>query len=211
MGEVRMKERPMLFSAPMVNAILAGIKTQTRRLVKPQPDRDQRYPSGYIFEWWSGKYLNVVDAKSADALERCRYGQIGDRIWVRETWAQNADQLSDTRMDTSIVYRADGERRAFDNGIEKRWRPSIHMPRWASRILLEITEVRAERLQDISEEDAIAEGVVKNGNRWEVPGIVATPVSAVDAYRALWEYISGRGTWDVNPYVWAITFKRVAL
>jgi len=182
-----MKERPILMSAPMVRALLAGTKTQTRRVVK-----------GRALDWLneSGFSPSFV-AHPENHL--CPYGAPGDRLWVRETWAQNENQLSETSMDTSIVFRADGEARALDNGCEKAWRPSIHMPRWASRITLEINDVRVERLQEISEADALAEGITHstlNDPRVE--------------YRWLWESINGHGSWDANPWVWPITFRRIA-
>lgn len=202
-----MKERPILFSAPMVRAILSGTKTQTRRVVKPAPQADQILKplvgsSGFRF---------VMDATPLDAknIRRIRwdysYGQPGDRLWVRESYQRFSD-------DGQIMYRADPE--SFksmnelkrDDCLEARWRPSIHMPRWASRITLEVTGVRVERLQDISEADAIAEGVrqysalerIQAGqDRW-----------ARHAYRSLWESIDGPGSWDANPWVWVVEFKR---
>lgn len=175
-----MKERPILFSAPMVRALLDGRKTQTRRVVKPQPTATREeairtYGKGGTFILEAG-FFGV----------RCPYGQLGDRLWVRETWGACAG---------SPVYRADDNATCPDGG---RWKPSIHMPRWASRITLEVTGVRVERLQDISEEDAIAEGVPEQrGDPW--------------AFQCLWDSINGareRCSWAANPWVWAITFSR---
>lgn len=200
-----MKDRPILFSAPMVRAILDGRKTQTRRVVKCQ---------------YSGLPLMVGDSvafldngRRTGPDQRCPYGTLGDRLWVREAWAQNENQLSETRMDRSIVYRADGEARALDNGHEKAWRPSIHMPRWASRITLEITDVRVQRLQEISDEDALAEGLRSDGSLGaqcsvELPGHRTHHDSPKECFRLLWESIHGPGSWEQNPWVWAITFKR---
>ena len=186
-----MKERPILFFGPMVSALLAGTKTQTRRVVKPQPVPDGNGGASWYGRGvrWAGKESNLFKA------EDCPYGQPGDRLWVRETWAQNWNQLSDTRMDRSYVYRADGEQRAQDNGTDLPWRPSIHMPRRASRITLEVTGVRVERLQDISEADSKAEGAVGH------------PDGPWHAYRSLWTLINGPGSWDANPWVWVVEFK----
>jgi len=128
------------------------------------------------------------------------YGQPGDRLWVRETWARNWNQLSDISMDRSYVYRADGETRAQNNGTDLPWKPGIHMPRAASRILLEVTGVRVERLQDISEKDACAEGT--DPIRAKVP-------THRDAFRYLWESINGVGSWASNTWVWVIDAARV--
>lgn len=192
-----MKERPILFSAPMVRAILNGTKTQTRRAVK---DRHiDSAPPACIFQW---------------LRERCTYGQPGDRLWVRETWAYGVHALAAERdEDGPFVYAADGT----DQGrLCDRWRPSIHMPREASRILLEITSVRVEPLQDISEADAVAEGIARDGDGYErfhvdpdAPVGQSFTRNPVLAYRGLWDYINGGGAWDKNPLVWVIEFRRV--
>ena len=198
-----MKERPILFSAPMVRAILNGTKTQTRRAVK---DRHiDAAPPACFFQW---------------LRERCPYGQPGDRMWVRETWqvVDGSERARRIVTDPSpsrgwIEYAA-----TVHPGHEPppRWRPSIHMPRWASRILLEITAVRVERLQDISGEDAVAEGIARDGDGYErfhvdpdAPLGQSFTRNPVLAYRGLWEKINGVGTWDANPLVWVIEFKRV--
>lgn len=198
-----MKERPILFSAPMVRAILNGTKTQTRRVVK---DRHiDAAPPACFFQW---------------LRERCTYGQPGDRLWVRETWqvVDGSERARRIVTDPSpsrgwIEYAA-----TVHPGHEPppRWRPSIHMPRWASRILLEITAVRVERLQDISGEDAVAEGIARDGDGYErfhvdpdAPLGQSFTRNPVLAYRGLWEKINGVGTWDANPLVWVIEFKRV--
>lgn len=146
-----MKTRPILFSGPMVRAILEGRKTQTRRVVKPQPAHCADLPMG--------KDLTFASA--------CPYGQPGDRLWVRETWAVGTlfDYVRpsllpkpDCESKLAVDYAAN-PRRIWHSEDQGRWRPSIHMPRWASRITLEITSVRVERLQDISHKDAIAEGL----------------------------------------------------
>ncbi|MHB0973915.1 MAG: ASCH domain-containing protein [Thiobacillus sp.] len=181
-----MKERPMLMSAPMVRAILAGTKTQTRRVVKPQPGGllklalhlARRGLPIWFCDGWDGT---------------CPYGQPGDQLWVRETFAP---------MTTGYAYLADPVWRDSPSG---RWHPSIHMPRVASRITLEIVSVRVERLQDISESDALAEGVSPDmGLCWQSGD--DTPRGM---YGELWESINGPGSWDANPWVWVVEFKRV--
>ena len=182
-----MNERPILFSAPMIRAILSGAKTQTRRTVHPM-------------------HMSITGE-----LLRYPYGEPGDRLWARETWAHDADSLEMLRAlvddimptrDYGPYYRATG---AYE-GSGLRWRPSIHMPRWASRITLEVTDVRVERLQSISEEDALAEGV----DPLEWSGGPAN-ADARAAFRELWESINGkRAPWATNPWVWAISFRRLA-
>ncbi len=190
-----MKERPILFSAPMVRAILAGTKTQTRRVVK-----DPGLPC-------------ATDAQQRDCIRRaigCPYGQPGDRLWVREAWGVY-DQGFDTAEESAfVVYRAD-----TDRPDPKRWRPSIHMPRWASRITLEITDVRVQRLQDISEADADAEVFGGGFPHVVLPELfpdadAAGGLSIPECFRVLWESINGAGSWETNPWVWALTFHRVA-
>jgi hypothetical protein len=200
-----MKERPILFSGSMVRAILSGVKFQTRRVVKPQPEWVEpetvwQQADGHSGPGW---YAHNEDYPEEGSLfYRCPYGQPSDRLWVRENFCDVASEGSPRRLQ-EVMYRADGD---TSRDVVPRWSPSIHMPRWASRITLEITDVRVERLQDISEEDAIAEGV-----KWfssgavECPGMPETPV---DAYRSLWEKISGSGSWEKNPWVWCISFKR---
>lgn len=164
-----MKERPIIFSGEMVRAILAGRKTQTRRVIKPQPVIQD----------------GVAFFKTG---QRCPYGQIGDRMWVREAWIRNSGVPA---------YRADDPSWP---GETPKWKPSIHMPRWASRITLEIVNVRVERLQDITVGDAWAEGC-PNSDVNVIP----------DWFIPLWAGINAaRGNgWDDNPWVWAIEFKRV--
>jgi hypothetical protein len=211
-----MRERPILFSAAMVRALLDGSKTQTRRAIV---NRSRVHPElvyvresdGSVGGWWP--YLSD-DGESfvCDGMEHpvdCPYGKPGDLLWVRETWAQNQNQLSDTRMDCSYVYRADGEERAQDNGTDLPWRPSIHMPRWASRIDLKVTGVRVERLQGISASDALQEGLEECHDlpyRWDHPVCFET---AQRLYSELWEQINGAGTWAANPWVWVVEFRRV--
>lgn len=212
-----MKERPILFSAPMVRAILEGRKTQTRRVVKPP----------VIVHSVTGECLANLD--STGPRRPCPYGQPGDRLWVRETFsgpwcmeAQNGTAAvppSKWGESSRIWYWADGEP---DHGEWTRPRPSIHMPRWASRILLEITRAGVERLQGISEDDAQSEGVSRGFrdsygdapmsiDDMEDPREVGYPTGswARDNFRRLWESINGAGSWDANPLVWVIEFKQL--
>lgn len=189
-----MKERGMIFNGEMVRAILDGRKTQTRRPVKvPHIDRDAMCEL-------SGNEL--AGELSAGNYRNSPHGKPGDRIWVRETWARyNIDQDSH-----DMAYRATPP---ADWPEEGRWRPSIHMPRWASRLVLEITGVRVERLNSISQEDAQAEGMELTGWRptYSDPdsgGEVWTPY---DNFAQLWESIYGEGSWQANPWVWVIEFK----
>ncbi|MCE9886217.1 morphogenetic protein [Obesumbacterium proteus] len=213
----------MIFNAEMVRAILSGQKTQTRRIMKNQPAGD--YPdfpvmvrnieSGFQ---WHGKH-------GESSVFPCPLGTVGDRIWVRETWQgplvdfERSDDLlrnpEKYEKPENCVYAADGvpapEFYDADDNLRCCWRPSIHMPRWASRILLEITNVRVERLNDISEGDAIAEGI----ERYNDDGIVYYgPYGKGDcrperAFSDLWKSIYGDESWEKNPWVWCISFKRV--
>jgi len=184
--------KPILFSGPMVRAILEGRKTQTRRVVKPQPVGGDRI----VYDTFNEEFVvgRMRDSENAWTKLRPRF-EVGSEMWVRETW--NGTQGE------GVAYRAtepqmDGEP----------WRPSIFMPRWASRLTLTVKDVRVERLQDISEADAIAEGVSwpdgaqdQNVRKWGVPQ------TARMAYADLWESINGTGSWDANPWVWVYVFE----
>ena len=198
--------KPIVCSGLEVRAILEGRKTQARRVVKPQPvigKMDHCMTSQKDAGW-----LLNNDGKSwrYDGVSRslcgpyiCPYGKPEDRLWVRETWGPCAG---------GVVYRSTCDVAACPDGGH--WKPSIHMPRWASRITLEIESVRVERLQEISEEDAMAEGVILGEDRSHSHaelGLKYRP--AMTAYFALWESINGPGSWDANLWVWVITFKRV--
>ena len=205
-----MKERPILFSGPMIRAILAGTKTQTRRIIKLTD-------SGRVKAVGSVKNWHIDDP---DAVIACPYGIPGDRLWVRECIYIDTiptGPLPKTRpaglSDDDIYYRADGE--CCDQIPEcccaeigkPKWRPSIHMPRWASPITLEITEVRVQRLQEISEEDAKAEGLdFMEPNRFALPGGKDwMPHDA--AFQSLWDFVNGPGAWARNDWVWALTLS----
>ncbi|HCL3204988.1 TPA: hypothetical protein N2A04_001738 [Pseudomonas aeruginosa] len=204
------RERPILFNEQMVRAILEGRKTVTRRVMKPQPDFlgsmvDPNTP------------FKTLDA-GLHARITCPYGEPGDRLWVREAWAADAQVDAIAPRDLSqgepIWYPADfSVRQTGCSMISKgRGRPSIHMPRWASRILLEITAVRVERLQDISEEQALAEGVRGepcDHARQACADIGCWGDTAKGAFGFLWESLNGEGSWAANPWVWVVEFKRV--
>lgn len=237
-----MKERPILFSGPMVRAILEGRKTMTRRVFKLNPL--DSIPSAILpdgsgkgfIAWWGpedrpGQFKDMT-AKyypGEDGI-KCPYGQPGDRLWVRETWAAGYefDHLAPRDIpETSRIEYGAGPK-FFDYHNKGRNRPSIHMPRWASRINLEITGVKVERLQDISEGDAKAEGVKCNcianpcdgscgGDTWEhyLNDLEDFPAfSAVESFESLWGLINGERpgcNWDHNPYVWVVEFRRQAV
>jgi hypothetical protein len=231
------KERPILFSAPMVRAILAGRKTQTRRPLKYQPIDVRRV--------FMKPEINMSYVENAHGVEiphcPCPYGKSGDRLWVRENYwiATNYSYGTDPCGEpiktpppsqlrgNPIHFDADGNppncanSTYGPNGLRGGhfaapdpyaiWHkhPSIHMPRWASRINLEITGVRVERLQDISEDDAQAEGIVYCGNGSFDGGGPAMGPTASHAYMRLWNSINGQRSWEANPWVWVIEFKRV--
>jgi hypothetical protein len=211
-GTVAVRERPIIFSAPMVRALLDGTKTQTRRVVNrvqtvgPVTEFGPSDTRGYDWTFRCPRML-LHDVTHEQLMKRCPFGQPGDRLWVRETHViTNANE---------VVYRADYPKNAEERGMENippesavRWRPSIHMPRWASRITLEIVDVRVERVQDISNEDAIAEGC-NGGPHVEGYG-ENNPADPYEEFAILWDTINGkRAPWDSNPWVWALTVKRI--
>lgn len=204
------RERPILFSAPMVRALLDGRKTQTRRLVKCRhPWEIEEDDSGKPWPW----YPDYVTGGEWDGWVNCPYGQPGDGLWVREGFTPLPMQApTEGPSRWQIVYAAGGaDEKAAPAGYNpmlynyERWSPSIHMPRWASRLTLEITDVRVQRLQDISEADAIAEG----SQEPSLVPITGARLSERAVYAALWESINGSGSWVANPWVWAITFRRL--
>jgi hypothetical protein len=199
------RERPIIFSAAMVRAILDGTKSQTRRIVKPQGDRiwPHVFPSGA-----SGWMTDAAHAHGDTTALFCPYGQPGDRLWLREKHS-----IENRYRNVWCTYAADGHRQAVPapqlvTVSRPGMRPSIHMPRWASRITLEVTGIRAERLQDISFSDVKAEGCeirqfwifgADDARRLEVARTV---------YKQLWESINGPDSWDANPWVWVVRFRR---
>ncbi|MDV9030522.1 hypothetical protein Q7C30_000190 [Pseudomonas sp. RAC1] len=205
------KERPILFSGPMVRAILEGRKTVTRRPVKPG------FPSSVteVFPYAGAPHVWMPALQSGEPwyeqVRECPYGRPGDRLWVREAWLADAQLDSIAPRDLSqgepIMYPADGSFRQTGCAMisQGRGRPSIHMPRWASRILLEITAVRVELLQDISEEQAEAEGV---GFLRRAPDADET-LTAAQLFECLWSSINGDESWSGNPWVWVVEFRRI--
>jgi len=213
------RERPILFSSPMVRAILSGAKVQTRRIVKPQPVRDHEYLGGWAIKTKRND-VSVASINQGIYPEACPYGKVGDKLWVREglhrpdgdPWLYRADDLPvmvDKAEETAMLVWAHHK--------EQDYCPGIHAPRWASRITLEISGVRIEQLNCITEADALAEGIhrfkLPNGNVYGydpngTPGKMVMD-SATDAYAALWEKINGAGSWKNNPFVWVVSFKRI--
>ena len=240
-----MKERPILFSGPMVRAILDGRKTQTRRVLKIQPPTDFDIPifdgSGYGF------FADIPDENymdnwpDSDSPIICPYGKPGDRLWVRETWATTTNVLGDSDWplrpcvaiewdedepavpECATIFRADGEWPWIDDcGVpaelengkpQSFWKPSIFMPRWASRITLEITNVRVERLQEISGAECDSEGIVPgNDPNWGrgLAGVHDEIRVIRAAFAEAWDKINGKKhPWDSNPWVWVIEFQTV--
>lgn len=207
-----MTERPILFSAPMVCALLAGRKTQTRRVVRPRHDWhvDEVPDESGAFRPWP-VFEAYVYAEPETVEVPCPYGDPGDRLWVKESIRRVAEPVGEERWCES-EYIADGSPTEADAWPWKnRALPSIHMPRGLSRITLEVTAVRVERLQAISDADAIAEGLesaVDDGVRYWGPPGHGHFIPRI-AFRSLWEGINGPESWAANPWVWAITFKRV--
>lgn len=210
------RERQILFSAPMVRALLAGTKTQTRRHVKPQPETQhdgEPYWRVGGYRVWGYRPPAAVPLRAGGNPLPCPYGTPGERLWVRETWAE-----TDAENGTPVVaYRAGGSipvGRADPDGPDylitdwaaddtphvDTWRPSIFMPRWASRITLEVTSIRAERLNDIGRGDAMAEGC-------PFPNMAEGP-DPRQWYAELWNAINGAGAWNANPWVWVVEFQR---
>lgn len=248
MSNLSIKERPILFSGPMVRAILDGSKTQTRRIVanfqRPKADVSPEVSPNHLYSAiaqkhprWGFCVFGETEQDCANALAEsscCPYGRVGDQLWVRETWMPDAPQdgtwadtqfygcrmspLTDIperfRKPKHCIYRA-----TWDFSELVGWKPSIHMPRWASRVQLEITGVRVESLHAISEQDARAEGVQNIRNEgvfwldYTNPEGKSTDSytagSALGSFRSLWASINGAESWDANPWVWVIEFRRI--
>lgn len=193
------KQRPIIFNTETVRAILDGRKTQTRRIVKPLKDKS------------FGCKLNpneIAGEVNNGDLQNCTFGNVGDQLWVRETWCLSINEdghpinkdgdLSENKH-AEIFYRATPVK-----NLEAKWCPSIHMPKWASRIMLEVANVRIERLNDISKEDAKAEGC----DYPAVPGM-GWKLGARHNFRWLWNSIYNN--WNDNPWVWVIEFKVISV
>lgn len=208
-----MKSKPILFSAPMIRAILGGTKSQTRRIVKPPRGWPQyshcdpfaRPPAVW---WWHG------ERECVGIRQECPYGQPGDRLWVKETWAVGkcADGLKPSMLhaetwlsDNGGLWYAAGGEPKHPISPEGKTRASLFMPRWASRITLEITGIRVKRLHNISESDARAEGTP--GGHGVIPGY-GYNATAGEHYRWLWKSLHGADSWDANPFVWVVEFRR---
>lgn len=256
-----MKERPILFSAPMVRAVLDNRKGQTRRVVKlPEGITEGPWywapPSGRSEPGYADPGVQYW-TKRGNHIDPCPYGQPGDRLWVRETWIYRGSEAhfgggKEPSAAAWVKYPADGVERKIPRPVHdhsgvpsqrrqregestwdyheymRRWfqigRPSIHMPRWASRLTLEVTGIRIERLQDITEADAQAEGAVFTDfgkDRWgnQHPGWTMEPPAADQvhclgtaryAFANLINKINGPKTWDANPWVWVVEFRRAA-
>jgi hypothetical protein len=241
------KERPILFSGPMVRAILEGRKTQTRRVVKPMAFID--FPTGWRLlkqypdiphhpkcSWVQAKMMcdcqAIYEPWKAGRVAACPYGKVGDRLWVREAWSAQHEEVCYKERCGNWLVPAPEENlpalRKYYDTQRGEFRPSIHMPRWASRITLEVVGVRVERLQEISPADACAEGAAEilsrdnndplkqaayargtwgpHGDDFEEGEMYA---GAVHAFAALWESIHGPGSWEVNPWVWVVEFRVV--
>lgn len=252
MSEFSKKERPILFSDEMVRAILDGRKTQTRRVVKPEPTP----PPARACKWKDNEWLWESNSGKQGIFYpnrfKCPFGASGDNLWVRESWRidgwpgegphtigyRDGSTMEDRSTGWEDNYE-DWYQRVWDqscddcesagleldendqyprpcNGFPTRWRPSIHMPRWASRITLEVTGVRVERLQDISEEDANREGMMfhdgrgigHSGWRWSRSHGVVYPTCRI-AFSHLWGSINGADSWNENPWVWVVEFRVV--
>jgi hypothetical protein len=188
------KEHPILFSTAMISALLDGRKTQTRRIFKDHP-RLRSDLSKVDLKAWMGNHPEYI-------LSFCPYGKPGDVLWVRESFSfYEPDGYG-------FNYKAD-----FTDAHTFKWKPSIHMPKDAARIWLQVEEVRVERLQDISEIDAFAEGVEKVNRMWRYylgdgNGLVSFPS---DSYRSLWEKLNGEDSWQLNPWVWVVEFKILSI
>ncbi|WP_413466858.1 hypothetical protein [Pantoea agglomerans] len=222
-----MRERPIIFNADMVRAVLDGRKTQTRRIIQ-SPAKNMQASGHKVIEYrepgdkWYGEHVFSMrnqsgtwcDYTKEQFLAKCPFGAVGDRLWVRETFRVHS-RATDV---ATLVYKA-SEQQSWTQQthrvpIEKcnkpavvdTWTPSIHMPRWASRITLEITCVRVERLNSMTEKDALAEGCL--GGHDSIPGYQysATPH---EHFHHVWQSIYGADSWQANPWVWVIEFKRV--
>jgi len=204
-----MKTRPINFKAHEVRAIREGRKTQTRRAIK--------------FEW-CGSREELMHQATFDPAYKCPYGQPGDMLWCKETWGMSFEDIVPTgrqfvsggtwgsparpNRKPCVVFRADGDMPDDSPGETATWCPSIFMPRWASRITLEIVSVRVERLQDITADDLKSEGVDTIQREWSAAcADFDETLTDLQLYKILWESINGPGSWDLNPWVWVVEFK----
>ncbi len=207
-----MKSRPILFSTPMVQAILEGRKTQTRRVIK-EIRQSKYHENRFDFSFKKCAAVNIEkedicsnELPLISLLDQCPYGQPGDVLWVRETWAL----LSDHPYPTQYLYAATDKKTPGS-----KWKPSIFMPREACRLFLKITNIRVERLQDISESDSSKEGikmrvggVTPYDSFYQIPNNPTQFQTAKQAFKSLWQSINGPESWDSNPFVWVIEFEK---
>lgn len=232
-----MSEHPILFSTEMVKAILEGRKSQTRRIIKesfngcmthgphPCPNEPVVLIPGEVLEhpFEDGKSMTIdypqvraiFHCSTLDAEAKCPFGKARDKLWVRETWAMTK-YYNGLTEEGFPVYKADYPVRPEAS----KWKPGIHMPKDFARIWLEVEEVRVERLQDISEEDVIAEGIEPDPSGLQSDGVTEWMnyknygqgfryVHPLDSYQSLWQSINGPESWEQNPFVWVIKFKRI--
>lgn len=230
-----MKERPILFSTPMVKAILEGRKTVTRRIIKPQPlpcnhgsftEAEWRdSPTEWHFfdddpdEWYCALCGNGVDGGGNGM--KCRYGALGDILWVRETWAPFLRGDGADGSIELIKFKADGFEKPWTHNKDYmklgwHWRPSIHMPKDACRLRLKILSIRVERLHDITEDEAFREGIDADNEDYQAAEHYALGGSPIQggspakfAFIALWQRINGQESWDSNVWVWRIEFEKL--
>ena len=200
-------QKPILFRTPMVQAILNWRKNQTRRtkgleIINANPNNFEfiRVWDGYAKFCHNGNHLDELYIK-------CLYGKVGDVLWVRETWIESNHPLK------KFLYKASVER---ESGLKIKYKPSIHMPKEACRIFLKITNIRVERLKDITEEDAIAEGICYHHNGYYKNYLLkkgekdySFGCDPVHSFETLWQSINGQQSWEVNPWVWVIEFERI--
>lgn len=226
------KERPILFSTELVKEILAGRKTMTRRIMNPQPSEEFAPSKCQIYEparydkngdmYQGSPIFGCYDINGEDEGYKSKYGQIGDFLWVREAWADVTDAFDEADEIRNVAFRADNSvwdcygqmvylEQLGDSGIEvKKWKPSIHLPKVASRLTLEIKDIKVEKLQDISDEDIKSEGFTTSHYYCdERVGHVCT--SARDLFINRWDWLNAkRGfSWESNPFVWVIEFKKL--
>lgn len=218
--ETKVKERPILMAGDMVQSLLEGRKRQTRRAMAPQP-HVERGVHFYMYRKHQG--VGCRNPPCDSWLDHCRYGRPGDSLWVRETWRpsvehNHAGSGSCECEDVTVYYDADDSEIYFPGSeVPHSWTmpksaergnvPNIFMPRWASRITLDITDMRVQRLQDISDADCLAEGIYRSAGRYKWLGSMASYPTPRDAFRALIESHGRKNNWEANVWVWAITFK----
>ena len=196
-----MKEIPIIFNSEMIRAILGGRKTQTRRPIKPQPVyKFKHLEEGLGYKASEGNlYAGFYEEGTSGMYVKCPYGKVGDRLWVRETFCE-------VSLGAELRYKATDKKPAIQN-----WKPSIHMPRWASRITLEITDVRVERLKEIKPDDCLKEGIIVDRKLDKMFSKKEINESTILCFWGLWHLIYGKTeyNWDINPWVWVIEFKRL--